>query len=96
MVIFLQMKAPREKLFDIHEARCIKDYSCEFTGGFNYVKILCYVPTLPAPLVNHWSIGIAYGKKDFLCVVYILKPSCSNLQVKEITYISDIIKTYLK
>ena len=53
MVIFLQLKALREKLFDIHEARCIKDYSCEFTGGLNDVKILCYVSSLPVPLVNH-------------------------------------------
>lgn len=67
MVIFLQLKALREKLFDIHKARCIKDYSREFTRGFNYAKILCYVPALPVPLVNHWSIVTAYGK-DFLCV----------------------------
>ena len=64
IVIFLLLKAFRGKLFDIHDASCIRD-SCKLTKHFNYAKILCCVPSLPVPLVNQWSMVVLMVRKIF-------------------------------
>lgn len=54
----------------------VKGIPVNSLGAFNSAKSLCYVPTLPVPLVNQGrAVLLTYGKEDFLCEVYSVKPS---------------------
>lgn len=77
-MVILLLKVFREKLFDTYEASCTRN-SCEFTGLFNYGENSVLCPCTACSFSKSMKYNTAYGKKDFQCVVYILKPPCYNL-----------------